>query len=78
MDFIEGLPASSGFSVILVVVDRFIKYSHFFRIQHPYTTSSIAQVFLNNAVKLHRFLRPLYVTVTEFLPALSEHNCSNY
>jgi hypothetical protein len=53
MDFIEGLPSSHGYSVILVVVDRLIKYRHFFRIKHPYTAASIAQVFLDNVVKLH-------------------------
>jgi hypothetical protein len=53
MDFIEGLPTSNGFSVILVVVDRFRKYSHFFPVKHPYTTVSIAQIFLDNVVKHH-------------------------
>jgi hypothetical protein len=53
MDFIEGLPSSAGYTVILVIVDRFIKYSHFFPIKHPYSAASIAQVFLDNIVKLH-------------------------
>lgn len=37
MDFIEGLPRSEGYSVILVVVDRFIKFAHFLLVKHPYT-----------------------------------------
>jgi hypothetical protein len=52
-DFIEGLPKSDGYNVILVVVDRFTKYAHFIPIKHPYTATSIAQTFLDNVVKLH-------------------------
>lgn len=53
MDFIEGLPKSEGYSVILVVVDRLTKYAHFIPIKHPYTAATIAQIFLDNIVKLH-------------------------
>jgi hypothetical protein len=53
MDFIEGLPKCNGFSVILVIVDRFTKYAHFFPVKHPYSAASIAQLFLDNIVKLH-------------------------
>jgi hypothetical protein len=53
MNFIEGLLSSNGYIVILVVVDRFTKYSHFLPIKHPYTATSITQVFLDNVVKLH-------------------------
>jgi transposase InsO family protein len=53
MDFIEGLPLSDGCSVILVVVDKFTKYGHFFPLKHPFTATTIAHTFLNNVVKLH-------------------------
>jgi hypothetical protein len=53
MDFIEGLPNSNGHTIILVIVDRFTKYSHFYPIKHPFTASTIAQVFMDNIVKLH-------------------------
>jgi hypothetical protein len=34
-------------------VDRFTKYDHFFPVKHPYSAASIAQLFLDNIVKLH-------------------------
>jgi hypothetical protein len=53
MDFIDGLPKCGGFSVILVVVDRFTKYAHFSPMKHPYTAAFVAQLFFTNVVKLH-------------------------
>jgi hypothetical protein len=53
MDFIEGLPKSKGFSVIMVIVDRLTKYAHFLPVKHSYTATSIAKLFLDNIVKLH-------------------------
>ena len=53
MDFIEGLPKSEGYSVILVVVDRLTKYAHFLPIRHPYTAAVVGKTFLDNVVKLH-------------------------
>ena len=53
MDFIEGLPKSEGYSIILVVVDRFTKFAHFIPVKHPYTALQIAQLFMDNIVKLH-------------------------
>lgn len=53
MDFVEGLPVSKGYDVIMVVVDRFTKYAHFIPLAHPYTVLSVAQAFVDQIVRLH-------------------------
>lgn len=53
MDFVEGLPKSQGYNVIMVVMDRFTKFPHFIAVKHPYTAPTIAQLFMDNIVKLH-------------------------
>jgi hypothetical protein len=53
MDFIVDLPKSGNKSVIMVVVDRISKYAHFFSLQHPFTTSTMAQLFMDQVFKLH-------------------------
>jgi hypothetical protein len=53
MDFIEGLPKSEGFDIILVVVDRFTKFAHFLPLKHPFTAQKVAQVFLDQIVEPH-------------------------
>jgi hypothetical protein len=39
--------------VILTVVDRFSKYTHFIPLSHPYTTTTVARAFLTDIVRLH-------------------------
>jgi hypothetical protein len=53
MYFIVGLPKSGNKSVIMVVVDHFSKYVHLCDLQHPFTASTVAQVFMDNIFKLH-------------------------
>lgn len=53
LDFIEGLPKSSGFDCILVVVDKFSRYAHFLGLAHPFTAFDVAFLYLNNVYKLH-------------------------
>jgi hypothetical protein len=52
LDFIKGLPLSSGANCILVVVDKFTKYAHFVALKHPYTTASVAKIFIDQIYRL--------------------------
>jgi hypothetical protein len=53
MGFITGLPKLGNKSVIMVVVDRLSNYAHFCALQHPFTTSMVAQIFMDQVFKLH-------------------------
>lgn len=53
LDFIEGLPKSGSYDVILVVIDRFSKCAHFVPLAHPYTAMQVAQTYMNNIYRLH-------------------------
>ena len=49
----EGLPASNGFTVVMVIVDRLSKYAHFVPMRHLFTASSVARDFVANVVRLY-------------------------
>ena len=53
MEFITGLPKSSNKSIIMVVVDLLSKYAHFCTLHHPFTASTLAQIFMDQVFKLH-------------------------
>jgi hypothetical protein len=53
MDFIEGFPRINGKFVILTVVDRFSKSTHFITLGHPYTAATVARAFFDSVVHLH-------------------------
>jgi hypothetical protein len=58
MDFVEGLPLSENSNSILVIMDRFTKYSNSNALRHPFTAQIVANVFLDQVVKLHGFQNP--------------------
>ncbi|XP_039043810.1 uncharacterized protein LOC120183118 [Hibiscus syriacus] len=49
----EGLPTSLRKNCILVVVDKFTKYSYFLALSHPYSTADVAKLYLDTLYKLH-------------------------
>jgi hypothetical protein len=53
MDFINGLPKSSGYDCIMVVVDKFSRYAHFVPLKHPFTALSVAMAFVKEIYRLH-------------------------
>jgi hypothetical protein len=47
------------YDTILVVVDRFSKYAHFIALKHPFTAAQVAQVVLDQVVRLHGLPRSI-------------------
>jgi len=59
LDFITGLPPYRGYSVILVVVDRFSKGIHLGMLPMAYTAYNVASLLSELVVKLHGVPRSL-------------------
>lgn len=53
MDFVEGLPMSGSKNCVMVVVDKFSKFSHFIALKHPFTDLVVAKEFMQHVYKLH-------------------------
>jgi len=54
MDFVTGLPKSpQGHDAIWVIVDRLTKSAHFLPIQINYLMDKLAQVYLQEIIRIH-------------------------
>jgi hypothetical protein len=53
MDFIVGLPKLGNKLVIVVFIDHLSKCDHLCSLQHPFTASIVAQLFMDKVFKLH-------------------------
>jgi hypothetical protein len=42
-----------GKSVVLIGVDRLLKFAHFIPLSHPYSAATVAKAFFDNIVHLH-------------------------
>ena len=58
-DFIIGLPKSGNKSVIIMVVNCLSKYDHLCSLKHPFTTSIVAQLFMDQVLNLHGMLHSI-------------------
>lgn len=48
-----------GFTVIMVVVDRLLKYGHFAPLRTDYSSLTVTETFIQIVVKLHGFLKTI-------------------
>jgi hypothetical protein len=55
LDFVTGLPLSNGYSVMLVVVDRFSKAIHLGALPGNFTAYKVAELFVHMVIKHHGF-----------------------
>ena len=60
MDFIVGLPRTQkGHDAIWVIVDRLTKVAHFISVKTAFTVSKLAELYIDNILKLHGALRSI-------------------
>jgi hypothetical protein len=78
MEFITGLPKSGNKLVIMVVVDRLSKYAHFCALHHPFTSSTVAQIFMDQVFKLHGMPNSIFLIETQLSQAIFGKNYLSY
>jgi hypothetical protein len=55
----------------------FSEYAHFLALKHPFTATQVAQVLLDQVVKLHGYVSLWSVTGIKSSQVLSALNCSS-
>lgn len=54
MDFVVSLPRTNkGFNAIWVIVDQLTKCAHFLPIKNTYSMDRLAQLYVDEIVRLH-------------------------
>ena len=54
MDFIIGLPRNqNGHGAIWVIIDRLTKVAHFIPVNEKYRVSKLAELYVDNILRLH-------------------------
>jgi hypothetical protein len=60
MDFIVGLPRTqNGNDSIWVIIDRLTKVAHFLPVKANYSVSRLAEIYVDNILRLHGALRSI-------------------
>jgi hypothetical protein len=70
MDFIIGLLNSKGKSVIMVIVDKQTKYTHFCALSHPFKSNTFSTTFMETIQKIHESPK---IIVSERDPIFTGH-----
>ncbi|MCI21501.1 protein FAR1-RELATED SEQUENCE 5-like, partial [Trifolium medium] len=79
MDFVTGLPPSSGYTVLLVVVDRFSKGIHLGALPTGFTAYKVADLFIAMVCKHHGIPRSIvsyrdHIFISRFWTELFKHS----
>jgi IS30 family transposase len=81
MDFIVGLPCTQkGNDSIWVIVDRLTKVAHFLSVKTNYSMSRLAELYVDNILKLHGAPRSIVSDrgsqfTTQFWKSTCFHGC---
>lgn len=59
LDSIERLSSSNRKDTILVIIGRLTKYTYFIALSYPFTGKNVAEIFMENVIKLHGMLKSI-------------------